>query len=385
MNLGQPWLGIELKTDPLSPSYLCTMIKQEFHIGDLRIWPNVLLSPMHGVTDQAFRLLCKRMAGGDLGLLVSEFVAVEGVVLDNPRETRLMEFSPEERPFAIQIFGADPVLMGKAALAAEHRGADVLEVNAGCPAPKVVRRGGGSGLLRDLPNLTRILRECKNNLSIPLTLKCRIGWSEDEINVSEVLKIAEGEGVEMLVIHGRTRLQGYKGLADWEEIARVKAQAKIPVVGNGDLKSLADIQNALNLYGLDGVSVGRGAMHNPWIFKQVANAWRGETVCEPSFADLLQLFRDYRELLGECPYELRLLGKMKQIAARVTKAFQGCHQLRHDLLRTDSMALFWDLLASAELAQKAGHGEPIYFNPELLQDLNGKNENSIQEGCDYKR
>lgn len=361
------------------------MIKQEFQIGDLRIWPNVLLSPMHGVTDQAFRLLCKRMAGGDLGLLVSEFVAVEGVVLDNPRETRLMEFSQEERPFAIQIFGADPELMGKAALAAEMRGADVLEVNAGCPAPKVVRRGGGSGLLRDLPNLQRILQECKKQIQIPLTLKCRLGWSDDEINVSEVLRIAEGEGVEMLVVHGRTRLQGYKGLADWDQIAELKSHAKIPIVGNGDLKSLSDIQSALQKTGLDGVSVGRGAMHNPWIFKQVADAYNGLKVEDPTFADLFQLFVDYRDLIGECTYELRLLGKMKQIAARVTKAFQNSADLRQKLLRVQTMNEFWDHLDGARELQVQGAAEPILFNPSMLEDLNGKNDNAIQEGCDYKR
>lgn len=357
---------------------------QEFNVGPLRIWPNVILSPMHGVTDQAFRLLCKKLAGGRLGLLVSEFVAVEGIALDIPRETRLMEFSDEERPFAIQIFGSDADLMGRAALAAESRGADLLEVNAGCPAPKVVRRGGGSGLLRDLPNLAQILKNCRQNLKIPLSLKCRIGWSDDEIKIREVLEIAEGEGVELLVIHGRTRLQGYKGLADWEHIADAKSRAKIPVIGNGDAKDLSDIERCLRDYGVDGVSVGRGAMHNPWIFKQVADAWQGLPVQDPSLDDLVQMFYLYRSLFGEIDREDRLMGRMKQIAARVTKIFSGTADLRYHILRTTTMTEFWDVLETHRLRSMDG-GEPILFCPANLMDLNGKNTNEIEEGCDYKR
>ena len=219
-------------------------VKTSFRLGGLEVFPNTILSPMDGVTDAPFRRLCRVLSGNRMGLLVSEFVPTDGDAVFNLEGHKQLRFFPEERPFGVQIFGRFPDKMADAARKiAVALKPDYIEVNAGCPAPKVAGKGSGSGLLRDLPRLQEILRDVRAALdgcgvAMPLTLKCRIGWDSESVNVLETLRIAEGEGVEMLTVHGRTRLQGYNGLADWDWIGKVAAAAKIPVIGNGDVNSV---------------------------------------------------------------------------------------------------------------------------------------------------
>ena len=204
---------------------------------------------------------------------------------------------------------------------------EFIEVNAGCPAPKVAGKGSGSGLLRDLPRLQEILHEVKKTLDaktpeIPLTLKCRIGWDDESINVMETLKIAEGEGVEMLTVHGRTRLQGYNGLANWDWIGKVAAVANIPVIGNGDVNSVECARERINTYGVSGVSIGRGAMHNPWIFGQIADAWEGREKHVITAQEALDVFPLYYKFkIEDGATEMNAMGRMKQLAARLCKGF----------------------------------------------------------------
>ena len=242
------------------------MLKNEFQFAGVGVSPCTVLSPMAGVTDAPFRRLCRILSGNRMGLLVSEFVSTDGTspfVLKNRKQ---LHFYPEERPFGIQIFGRDPERMAYAAQVLESLRPDYIEVNAGCPVPKVAGKGGGAGLLKDLPRLAKILSEVKKAIAIPMTLKCRVGWDEKSINVMETLKIAEAEGADMLTVHGRTRVQGYNGFADWNLIGEVAAAARIPVVGNGDVSSVQSALEKLEKYAISGVSIGRGALHNPWLF-----------------------------------------------------------------------------------------------------------------------
>ena len=283
---------------------------------------------MDGVTDAPFRRLCRVLSGDRMGLLVSEFVPTDGDAVFNPDGHKQLKFFPEERPFGIQIFGRFPDRMAAAAAKiAERYHPEFIEVNAGCPAPKVAGKGSGSGLLRDLPRLQEILHDVKAVLDaktpeIPLTLKCRIGWDDDSINVMETLKIAEGEGVEMLTVHGRTRLQGYNGLANWDWIGKVAAAAKIPVIGNGDVNSVECARERINTYGVSGVSIGRGAMHNPWIFGQIADAWEGRekhVITAQEALDVFPLYYKFKIEYGAT--EMNAMGRMKQLAARLCKGF----------------------------------------------------------------
>src|SRR2546429_4892029 len=202
---------------------------KSFKIRDVEIDPPLILSPMAGVTDVSFRRLLKRRGG--VGMTVSEFISVEGLTRSNPKSKRQMRFFEEERPFAVQIFGGQPERMRMAAEMAEEVGADVLDINCGCPAPKVVKHGGGSGLLRDYARLETILKEIKKAIKIPLTIKIRAGYFEHTINAVDTAKLAEDCGVEHIALHGRTKEQGYRGSADWDLVREIKKVVKIPVSG----------------------------------------------------------------------------------------------------------------------------------------------------------
>ena len=302
--------------------------KTSFRLRSLEVFPNTILSPMDGVTDAPFRRLCRVLSGDRMGLLVSEFVPTDGDAVFCLDGHKQLKFFPEERPFGVQIFGRFPDKMAAAARKiAESLKPEFIEVNAGCPAPKVAGKGSGSGLLRDLPRLQEILHEVRSALDgcgveMPLTLKCRIGWDSESINIMETLAIAEGEGVEMLTVHGRTRLQGYNGLADWDWIGKAAAAARIPVIGNGDVNSVEVARERIDNYGVSGVSIGRGAMHNPWIFGQIADAWEGKPAHEITAAEALDVFPLYYKFkIEDGSTELGALGRLKQLGARLCKGF----------------------------------------------------------------
>ncbi|HMM78553.1 MAG TPA: tRNA dihydrouridine synthase DusB [Pyrinomonadaceae bacterium] len=305
-----------------------------FKIRDIEIDPPLILSPMAGVTDYTFRRLIKRRGG--VGLVVSEFISVEGLTRGNPKSKRQMHFDEEERPFAVQIFGGRPERMAMGAEMAEEVGADILDVNCGCPAPKVVRNGGGSGLLREPKQLELILREIKRTISIPLTLKVRTGYSESTINVVEIAKMAEQCGVEHIQVHGRTREQGYKGLANWDRIREVKEAVSIPVSGNGDITSIEYGMERWRETGVDGILIGRGAMQNPWIFRQFADAIEGREPYQPGVEEKKSVLLEFFGMCREEMPEIVALGKMKQLAGQFTKGLPGGAQFRQTLYHSHS-------------------------------------------------
>jgi nifR3 family TIM-barrel protein len=305
-----------------------------FKIRDISIDPPMILSPMAGVTDYTFRRLIKRRGG--VGLVVSEFISVEGLTRGNPKSKRQMRFDDEERPFAVQIFGGQVGRMVMGAEMAEEVGADILDINCGCPAPKVVRNGGGSGLLKDVPRLETILKEIKKAIAIPLTLKLRTGFSESTINVVDVARMAEQCGVEHIQVHGRTRDQGYKGLANWELIRQVKEAVSIPVSGNGDITTIEYGLQKWREAGTDGILIGRGAMQNPWIFRQFADAIAGRPEYVPSLEEKKSVLIEFFGMCREEMPELPALGKMKQLAGQFTKGLVGGAQFRQTLYHSHS-------------------------------------------------
>ena len=309
---------------------------KSFKIRDISIDPPLILSPMAGVTDYTFRRLIKRRGG--VGLVVSEFISVEGLTRGNPKSRRQMRFDEEERPFAVQIFGGRPERMAMGAEMAEEVGADILDVNCGCPAPKVVKNGGGSGLLREPERLEMILKEIKRTISIPLTLKLRTGFSDASINVVDIAKMAEQCGVEHIQVHGRTREQGYKGLANWDLIRQVKEAVSIPVSGNGDITSLEYGMKRWRETGVDGILIGRGAMQNPWIFRQFEDMLAGREPYQPNLEEKKAVLLEFFEMcLQEMP-GLVALGKMKQLAGQFTKGLVGGAQFRQTLYHSHSSA-----------------------------------------------
>ncbi len=321
-----------------------------FKIRNIEINPPLVLSPMAGVTDYSFRRVAKRCGG--IGLTVSEFISVEGLTRNNPKAKRQMRFWEEERPFAVQIFGGQFERMAAAAEMAEEVGADILDINCGCPAPKVVKNGGGSGLLRDLPRLETILKEVKKAITIPLTLKLRAGYTDSTINCVEVAKMAEACGVEHIQLHGRTKEQGYKGLANWDLVRAIKEAVSVPVSGSGDVVSIEDALKKWRETNCDGILIGRGAMQNPWIFRQIEDVLAKRKPFEPTLQDKQTVLLEYFELLREDMPELPAVGKMKQLAGQFTKGLIGGAQFRQTLYHShspqeilDNISIYFNTLA----------------------------------------
>jgi nifR3 family TIM-barrel protein len=323
-----------------------------FKIRNIEINPPLVLSPMAGVTDISFRRLLKTRGG--IGLTVSEFISVEGLTRNNPKSKRQMRFYDNERPFAVQIFGGQPERMRMAAEMAEEVGADILDINCGCPAPKVVKHGGGSGLLRDLPRLQTILKEIKQAITIPLTIKIRAGYSDSTINALETAKLAEDCGVEHIALHGRTKEQGYRGLANWDLVKQIKEVVKVPVSGSGDITSIDLACTRFRETGCDGVLIGRGAMANPWIFRQIEDTMHGRETFQPTLEDKRALLLEYFEMLQQDMPQLAAIGRMKQLAGQFTRGLQGGALFRTALYHSHSVPEILDRISEYFAAITAG-------------------------------
>src|SRR2546429_2563352 len=314
-----------------------------FKIGDIEINPPLVLSPMAGVTDISFRRLLKQRGG--VGLTVSEFISVEGLTRNNPKSKRQMRFYENERPFAVQIFGGQPERMRLAAEMAEEVGADILDVNCGCPAPKVVKHGGGSGLLRDLPRLETILKEIKKAITIPLTIKIRAGYSDSTINAIETAKLAEACGVEHIALHGRTKEQGYRGLANWDLVREIEKTVSVPVSGSGDVTTIQQALERFRETGCDGVLIGRGAMANPWIFRQIEETIHGREPFHPTLGDKRAALIEYFEMLPEDMPVTSAIGRMKQLAGQFTRGLQGGGLFRTAIYHSHSVEEILDRIS----------------------------------------
>src|SRR5262245_15684821 len=239
------------------------MLEREL-LSYLKAQPFVL-APMAAITDRPFRSFMREMG---CGVVVSELVSATGLKYSSEKTLKLMEFDEVQHPVGIQLFGEELDHLSEAAKKVEQLGADFVDLNFGCPVPKVVKKGAGAACLRDPARLAEILRTVKSAITIPLTIKIRTGWDEGSRNALEIANIAYNEGVHWVAIHGRTRAQAYTGFADWDFISEVKEKAKLPILGNGDIQSAAQANSRLQQSGCDGVLIGRGCLKNPWIFEE---------------------------------------------------------------------------------------------------------------------
>jgi tRNA-dihydrouridine synthase B len=326
------------------------VVPDEVQIGSVRISPATVLAPMAGVTDTVFRRFIRNLGG--CGLIMTEFTSADGVLRAKDKKAkRYLHFYEDEHPISAQLFGSDPQVMADAARIVEDLGFDLLDLNLGCPAKKVVKCNGGSGLLRDLPRIRSIFEAVRTAVKIPFTVKFRAGWNDEEIVCVELAKIAEDCGLCAVALHARTREQGYSGNARWEWIAAVKDAVKIPVIGNGDVRAPEDACAMVAATGCDAVMIGRTAPANPWIFRQIRQYCensksppldglravsfpKGEgggtpvkLYDDPSESDRYEMIRTYFQMLIE--EELPdATGKMKQFASWFTHGVPGGAGLR---------------------------------------------------------
>jgi len=302
-------------------------------IRDLIVDPPTFLSPMAGLTDSVFRRLIKRLGG--CGLVMTEFTSAEGLTRNSLKSKRMLFYHEEERPVTAQLFGAEPSRLAEATRMVEDLGFDAIDLNLGCPAKKVVKACGGSALLRETKLLEEILKTIRAATSLPFTVKIRAGWSETEIVSVQVGKMAEDIGINAIAFHPRTRVQGFSGHSDWNLIGQLKAALKIPVIGNGDIVTPEDAFRMKRETGCDGVMIGRGALSNPWIFRQIHELENGLPPTQPDVAAKYQLIKSYFKLLFE-EETPGAIGKMKQFASWFTHAIPYGAALRKSIYESQT-------------------------------------------------
>ena len=317
-------------------------------IGNITIENNTALAPMAGVTDLAFRQLCREMG---CGLLYTEMVSAKAILYKNKNTFPLLETAPAEHPIAVQIFGSDADIMADmAAKLAEERSFDIIDINMGCPVPKIVNNHEGSALMKNPKLVEQILDKMVKKVNKPVTIKIRKGFDEQSVNAVEIAKIAEACGVSALAVHGRTREEYYSGTADYGIIAAVKRGVSIPVIGNGDIRSAADAKRMYETTGGDGIMIGRAARGNPWIFKEMASYFSHGTVPErPTPEEIKAMILRHAELMVRYKGEYTGIREMRKHVAWYTTGMPHSAAVRNQVNRIESLAGLKEMLGSLTL------------------------------------
>lgn len=313
-------------------------------IGNVQLDGNIILAPMAGVTDLPFRLLCKEQ-GADL--ICTEMVSAKGIMYNNKNTEDLLRIDDKERPVSLQLFGSDPDIISEQAKRIEERNFDILDINMGCPVPKVVNNGEGSALMNNIPLAAKIVEKTVKAISKPVTVKFRKGFRADDVQAVEMAKALEAVGASAVAVHGRTREQYYSGKADWDIIAQVKQAVTIPVIGNGDIFTPIDAKQMLDYTGCDGIMVARGARGNPWIFQQIKTYLQtGEEIAKPDFQTVCQTILRHAKMQVAWKGEKRGVLEMRSHAAWYTAGYPHSASLRRAMNDVETYRCLENLLSN---------------------------------------
>jgi len=310
-------------------------VQPMFYVRNLPIYGDLILSPMAGYSDLPFRLICRELGSA---MSYTEFVPAEAVLHGNDKTLRLLKFDPSEHPMTFQFFGSDEDKLEAAARRLEELGANIIDLNMGCSVRNVAGRGAGAGLLRDPAKIGRIFRRLTKAVSVPVTGKIRLGWDDASRNHREVARVLEDSGASLIAVHGRTKEQAYSGTADWDAIAEVKQAVKVPVIGNGDVRSVADIERIRRHTGCDGVMIGRAAIGNPWIFQRRDRH-------EIRLADQVAMVRRHLALMLDFYGRERGLILFRKHVVKYVKGVYGSAELHQRMVTCEAADEFIDLIA----------------------------------------
>ena len=323
---------------------------KKLQIGNVTLENNLILAPMAGVTDLPFRLLCKEQGAG---LLCMEMVSAKAILYKNKNTEELLTIDPRENPVSLQLFGSDPDIMSEMAKQIEERPFDILDINMGCPVPKVVNNGDGSALMKNPLLAGQIIEKTVRAIKKPVTVKIRKGFDENHINAVEMAHIAEESGASAIAVHGRTREQYYAGKADWDIIRQVKEVVSIPVIGNGDIKTAEDVIAMGQQTGCDGFMIARGSEGNPWIFRQILHYFEtGEKLAKPTFAEVTEMLLRHARMQLKFKGEYTGIREIRKHAAWYTAGYRNSSKLRGRINEVESyedlQALFEEVLSYNE-------------------------------------
>ena len=310
------------------------MYLHEINLGSVKLDNNVFLAPMAGISDMPFRILCKEKGAG---LVYTEMISSKGMYYNDTKTKRIMAISEKERPVAVQIFGSNPEIMGRIAREVSKE-ADIIDINMGCPAPKVVKNNEGSKLLLDLDLIDNITKEVVKNSSVPVTIKIRLGWDREHVVAVEVAKIAEKNGISAITVHGRTRDEFFSGEVDYETIKKVKDSVSIPVIGNGNIVDGASAKEMFDKTGCDAIMIGRASNGNPWIFDEIIKYLKtGEVVSKPELDEIKKMILRHIDMLVNIKGERTAVLEMRKQIAWYIKGFPNSSKIRDEVNKIEDL------------------------------------------------